>query len=109
LKVEPECAACIISRGVAEVKEATVNPALRFRAMCDLLRILKFEFEHRNAVGFLMFERSYKTFPWSHKPNSSMKFLTIAQDLESSVAYDPRYEVKANRSGKLFVSALGSP
>jgi uncharacterized protein with ATP-grasp and redox domains len=44
LKVEAECAACIISRGAAEVKEATTNPALRFRAMSDLLRLLTREF-----------------------------------------------------------------
>jgi uncharacterized protein with ATP-grasp and redox domains len=44
LKVEPECAACILSRGVAEVKEATTNPALRYRATCDLLRLLSKEF-----------------------------------------------------------------
>jgi uncharacterized protein with ATP-grasp and redox domains len=44
LKVEHECAACILSRGAAEAKEATVNPALRFRAMCDLLRMLNREF-----------------------------------------------------------------
>ena len=44
LKVEAECVACIISRGAAEVKEATTNPALRFRAMSDLLRLLTKEF-----------------------------------------------------------------
>ena len=44
MKVEPECAACILSRGAAEVKEATTNPALRYRAMCDLLRLLTKEF-----------------------------------------------------------------
>lgn len=44
MKVEHECAACILSRGAAEVKEATTNPALRFRAMCDLLRLLTNEF-----------------------------------------------------------------
>lgn len=44
MKVEAECAACIISRGAAEVKEATTNPALRFRAMSDLLRLLTREF-----------------------------------------------------------------
>jgi len=45
LKVEAECAACIISRGTAEAKEATTNPALRFRAMNDLLRLLAKEFK----------------------------------------------------------------
>jgi hypothetical protein len=44
LKVEAECAACIISRGAAEAKEATTNPALRFRAMSDLMRLLTKEF-----------------------------------------------------------------
>jgi uncharacterized protein with ATP-grasp and redox domains len=45
LKVEAECAACIISRGAAEVKEATTNPALRFRAMRELLHLLSKEFK----------------------------------------------------------------
>jgi uncharacterized protein with ATP-grasp and redox domains len=44
LKVEAECAACLINRAAGEVKEATTNPALRFRAMCDLLRMLTKEF-----------------------------------------------------------------
>lgn len=44
MKVEAECAACIISRGAAEVKEATSNPALRFRAMSELLRLMHKEF-----------------------------------------------------------------
>ena len=45
MKVEAECAACIISRGAAEVKEATTNPALRFRAMMELLHFLSKEFK----------------------------------------------------------------
>jgi uncharacterized protein with ATP-grasp and redox domains len=45
LKVEAECAACIISRASTEVSEATTNPALRFRAMAELLRLLSKEFK----------------------------------------------------------------
>lgn len=45
MKVEAECAVCIISRGAAEVKEATTNPALRFRAMMELLHLLNKEFK----------------------------------------------------------------
>ncbi|MDH7564068.1 MAG: ARMT1-like domain-containing protein [Candidatus Bathyarchaeota archaeon] len=44
MKVEPECCACILSRGVAETMEATTNLAFRFRAMTDLLRLLSREF-----------------------------------------------------------------
>ena len=45
MKVEAECAACIISRAVAEATEATTNPALRFRAMCELFRLMNKEFK----------------------------------------------------------------
>jgi len=44
LKVEAECAACILSRAAAEAAAATANPALRFRAMNELLRLLSREF-----------------------------------------------------------------
>lgn len=44
MKVEYECCACILSRAAAEAKEATTNPALRFRAMTDLLRLLVKDF-----------------------------------------------------------------
>jgi uncharacterized protein with ATP-grasp and redox domains len=45
LKVEAECAACILSRASSEAKEATTNPALRFRAMNEVLRLLYKEFQ----------------------------------------------------------------
>ena len=45
MKVEAECAACIINRAAAEIKLATSNPALRFRAMMELLHILRREFK----------------------------------------------------------------
>ncbi len=44
MKVEAECAACILSRAAAEAKEATTNPALRFRAMSEVLRLMNREF-----------------------------------------------------------------
>lgn len=49
MKVEAECATCILSRASAEATEATVNPALRFRAMNDVIRLLHIEFRP-NAV-----------------------------------------------------------
>jgi uncharacterized protein with ATP-grasp and redox domains len=45
LKVEAECAACIVSRAAAELMEATTNPAIRFRAMVEILRLLSREFK----------------------------------------------------------------
>lgn len=45
MKVKAECAECIISRATAELIEATTNPAIRFRAMIELLRLLSREFK----------------------------------------------------------------
>jgi damage-control phosphatase, subfamily I len=45
LKVEPECAACLLSRACAEIHEATANPALRFRAVSEVLKLLNREFK----------------------------------------------------------------
>jgi uncharacterized protein with ATP-grasp and redox domains len=44
LKVEAECASCLLSRGMAETYMATTNPALRFRAMAELIKLLNREF-----------------------------------------------------------------
>ncbi len=46
MKVEPECAACILSRAAAEAAEATTNLAFRFRSMNEVLRLLYKEFTH---------------------------------------------------------------
>ncbi|MGC8895403.1 MAG: damage-control phosphatase ARMT1 family protein [Candidatus Bathyarchaeia archaeon] len=45
MKVEAECAACIINRAAAEIMEATTNPALRFRAMAEVIKFLNKEFK----------------------------------------------------------------
>ncbi|MEM2093315.1 MAG: ARMT1-like domain-containing protein [Candidatus Bathyarchaeia archaeon] len=45
MKVEAECAACLLSRGIAEAKEATDNPALHFRAAAEIINLLKREFK----------------------------------------------------------------
>jgi uncharacterized protein with ATP-grasp and redox domains len=44
MKVEPECAACLLSRATAETHYATTNPALRFRAIKEIMKLLNREF-----------------------------------------------------------------
>jgi len=44
LKVEPECASCLLSRALTETYQATTNPALRFRAMAEIVKLLNREF-----------------------------------------------------------------
>lgn len=45
MKVEAECASCLLSRGLAAAKEATTNPALQFRAMVEIIHLLSKEFK----------------------------------------------------------------
>ncbi len=40
MKVEAECAACLLSRATAETYQATTNPALRFRAIKEVTKLL---------------------------------------------------------------------
>ena len=44
MKVEPECASCLLSRAMAETYMATTNPALRFRCMAEVVKLLNREF-----------------------------------------------------------------
>ncbi len=44
LKVEAECASCLLSRGCAETYMATTNPALRFRCISELVKLINKEF-----------------------------------------------------------------
>ncbi len=46
MKVEAECASCLLARAMAETYEATTNPALRFRAMAEIIKLLNREFRH---------------------------------------------------------------
>jgi uncharacterized protein with ATP-grasp and redox domains len=45
VKVEPECASCLISRGCAETYLATTNPALRFRCLAEIVKLVNREFK----------------------------------------------------------------
>ena len=44
MKVEAECASCLLARAMAETYAATTNPALRFRAMKEVIKLLNREF-----------------------------------------------------------------
>ena len=44
MRVEAECASCLLSRAMAETYMATTNPALRFRCMAENVKLLNREF-----------------------------------------------------------------
>ena len=53
MKVEAECASCLLLRAMAETYDATTNPALRFRAMKEILKLLNREFRPTSVAADL--------------------------------------------------------
>ena len=45
MKVEPECVSCLLSRAQIQVYQATTNPALRFRCLDEIVKLLNREFK----------------------------------------------------------------
>ncbi|MCL2172921.1 MAG: ARMT1-like domain-containing protein [Nitrososphaerota archaeon] len=45
MKVEPECASCILYRAQIQVYQATTNPALRFRCMSEIVKLINRDFK----------------------------------------------------------------
>ena len=53
MKVEPECAGCLLARGTAEAYMATTNPALRYRAVSEIVKLLNKEFKSTSNAAEL--------------------------------------------------------
>jgi len=57
LKVEAECAHCVLQRGLLEAEKATSDPSLQFKAMSALLNFLVREFKPTAVAAYLGTER----------------------------------------------------
>ncbi len=53
VKVEAECASCLLARAMAETYDATTNPALRFRVIKEMLKLLNREFKPTSVAADL--------------------------------------------------------
>jgi uncharacterized protein with ATP-grasp and redox domains len=53
LKVEPECESCLLSRGQVATYQATTNPALRFRCLAEVVKLLNREFKSTSVAADL--------------------------------------------------------
>jgi len=84
LKIQPDCIACILNRGVEEFKEATTNPAIRFRGMVELLRILGKKVKPTSIPAQLGTERDrlIKRFTGNLDPYKRLKQLSNHQALK---------------------------
>jgi len=57
LKVEPECASCMLSRAQVQIYQATTNPALRFRCMVEVVKLLNRSFRPSSVAADLCTKR----------------------------------------------------
>jgi damage-control phosphatase, subfamily I len=53
LKVEPECESCLLSRAQIQIYQATTNPALRFRCLAEIVKLLNREFKPNSVAADL--------------------------------------------------------
>jgi uncharacterized protein with ATP-grasp and redox domains len=51
LKVEPECESCLLSRAQIQTYQATTNPALRFRCLAEIVRLLNRKFKPTSVAA----------------------------------------------------------
>jgi uncharacterized protein with ATP-grasp and redox domains len=53
LKVEPECESCLLARAQVQTYQATTNPALRFRCLAEITKLLNREFKPTSVAAEL--------------------------------------------------------
>ena len=51
MKVEPECESCLLSRAQIQTYQATTNPALRFRCLAEIVKLLNREFKPTSVAA----------------------------------------------------------
>ena len=51
MKVEPECESCLLSRAQIQTYQATTNPALRFRCLAEIVKLLSREFKSTSVAA----------------------------------------------------------
>lgn len=51
MKVEPECESCLLSRAQTQTYQATTNPALRFRCLAEIVRLLNRKFKPTSVAA----------------------------------------------------------
>ena len=106
MKVELECAECIIHRGRAEIIEATKDQAVRFEAMCALFEFLKNEFNPCAVPAYIGTERdrivrkvTRNPDPYAEKKQlSNKKALEMLPVAEKIIANSPNEKVRFRKA-----------
>jgi len=85
LKVEVECASCLLQRGYLQIKEATDNPSVQFKAMSALLNLINEEFtpNANPAVLGTQRDRLVKKITGNPDPYAKSKHLSNQKAMET--------------------------
>lgn len=106
MKVDVECAPCLLHRGYMEILEATNDKTLRFEAMSALTRLLHKEFKPAAVPAILgtKRDRMVKTITGNKDPYAKKKWLSnqraleILPQLKRMVARETSNEAKFRRA-----------
>jgi uncharacterized protein with ATP-grasp and redox domains len=106
LKVEIECASCIIHRGCLETQEATKDSALQFKAISALLEFLNREFNPNAVPAYLGTERDriIKRVTGNRDPYKERKRISNQKALET-LPFAQRIVLEEKKSAARFRKA----
>ena len=84
MKVEVECASCLLQRGYLQIKEATINPSIQFKAISAVLNLLneKFTPNANPAVLGTQRDRLVKKITGNPDPYAERKHLNNQKAME---------------------------
>jgi uncharacterized protein with ATP-grasp and redox domains len=106
LKVEAECASCLLSRAKAEVYIGTTNPALRFRTMKEIIKLLNREFKPTSTPADLGTKRDrlIKLFTGNTDPYKQLKEKSNQRALRL-IPYAKKYVERGHNQQERFKKA----
>ncbi len=106
LKVEAECASCLLARAKAEVYMGTTNPALRFRTMKEIIKLLNREFKPTSVPADIGTKRDrlIKLFTGNNDPYKQVKEKSNLKALKL-LSYAKKYVEQGHNQQERFKKA----
>jgi len=106
LKVEAECGSCLLARAKAEIYMATTNPALRFRAIKEIIKLLNREFKPTSIPAILGTKRDrlIKLLTSNNDPYKQIKKISNLRAIKL-LPYAKKYVDQGNNQQERFKKA----
>ena len=106
MKVEAECGSCLLARAQAEIYMATTNPALRFRAIKEIIKLLNREFKPTSIPAILGTKRDrlIKLLTSNNDPYKQIKKISNLRAIKL-LPYAKKYVDQGNNQQERFKKA----